>query len=97
MPKTKDPEVAEFEAALLRSVDQALTGKHGAVHTPADIKARRPGRPVGTTKADAKVRTTLRLDPEVIDAFKAQGAGWQTKINDLLRADVRAGRHIAKA
>ncbi|CAN7279569.1 BrnA antitoxin family protein [Acidovorax sp. LjRoot38] len=92
MPKTKDPEVAEFEAALLRSVDQALAGEHGAVHTPADIVARKRGRPVGTTKADAKVRTTLRLDPEVIEAFKAQGAGWQTRINDVLRADVAAGR-----
>lgn len=92
MPKIKDPEVAEFEAALLRSVDQALAGKHGAVHTPADIKARKPGRPVGTTKADAKVRTTLRLDPDVLEAFKAQGAGWQTRINDVLRADIAAGR-----
>lgn len=95
MPKSKDKEVAEFEAALLRSVDQALTGEHGAVHTPAQIKARKPGRPVGSTKVDAKVRTTLRLDPDVLQAFKAQGTGWQTRINDVLRADVQAGRVTA--
>lgn len=95
MPKTKDPEVAEFEAALLRSVNQAMAGDHGAVHTPADIAARKRGRPVGTTKADAKVRTTLRLDPDVLEAFKAQGTGWQTRINDVLRADIAAGRLVA--
>ena len=39
------------------------------------------GRPVGS----AKTATTLRLDDEVLDAFKASGKGWQTRINDVLR------------
>ena len=98
MPTKKiDPEVAEFEAALLRSVDQALAGEIGAVHTPEQIAKRKAGRPLGSVKADAKVSTTLRLDPEVLDAMKATGAGWQTRINDLLRADIQAGRHVAQA
>jgi uncharacterized protein (DUF4415 family) len=33
-----------------------------------------------------KVRLTLRLDADVIDWFKAQGPGYQTRINALLRA-----------
>ena len=53
MPKTKDPEVLEFEAALLRSVGQAVRGEYAAVHTPEKIAARKPGRPVGTVKANA--------------------------------------------
>ena len=98
MPTKKiDPEIAEFEAALLRSVDQALAGEVGAMHTPEQIAARKRGRPAGTTKADAKQRVTLRVDPDVLDAIKATGAGWQTRINDLLRADVLAGRHVAGA
>jgi uncharacterized protein (DUF4415 family) len=40
------------------------------------------GRPV---KADRKVSVTLRLDPDVIERFKATGAGWQTRINAALR------------
>lgn len=32
-----------------------------------------------------KVSTTIRLDPDVIEAFKAEGAGWQSRINDALR------------
>lgn len=40
----------------------------------------------GRPKADVtKVSTTIRLDPDVIEAFKAQGAGWQSRINDALR------------
>lgn len=98
MPTKKiDPEVAEFEAALLRSVDQALAGEVGAVHTPEQIAARKRGRPAGTTKADSKLRVTLRVDPDVLEAIKATGSGWQTRINDLLRADIQAGRHVAKA
>ena len=92
MPKTKDPEVLEFEAALLRSVGQAVRGEYAAVHTPEKIAARKPGRPVGTVKANAKVSTTIRFDADVLAALKATGPGWQSRANDLLRADISAGR-----
>ncbi len=32
-----------------------------------------------------KVSTTLRLDADVIEKFKAKGPKWQTRINDALR------------
>ena len=92
MPKTKDPEMLEFEAALLRSVGQAVRGEYAAVHTPEKIAARKPGRPVGTVKANAKVSTTIRFDADVLEALKATGRGWQSRANDLLRADISAGR-----
>ena len=42
----------------------------------------RRGRP----KSDVtKIRTTLRLDPDVLAAFRSGGPGWQTRINDALR------------
>jgi uncharacterized protein (DUF4415 family) len=40
------------------------------------------GRPAGEHE---KVSTTVRLDKDVIDAFKAEGRGWQTRINQALR------------
>lgn len=86
MPNTtRDPEIVEFEAALLRSADDAVKGKFARVHTPAEIKARAPGRPVGSLAATRKTATTIRLDAEIVDAFKAQGRGWQSKINDALK------------
>ncbi len=32
-----------------------------------------------------KRQISLRLDPDVIDAFKATGKGWQGRINEVLR------------
>jgi uncharacterized protein (DUF4415 family) len=94
MPKTKtsqpesdsvDEEMLDFEAALLRSVDQALKGEISASHTPQTIQARRAGRPVGSVKPDRKVPTTIRLSPEVSLAFRATGHGWQTRIDAALK------------
>ena len=47
--------------------------------------AGRRGRPVGSLKAAPKVATTIRLSPEVAHAFRATGAGWQTRIDAALK------------
>jgi uncharacterized protein (DUF4415 family) len=52
----------------------------------AQALVRKPGRPVGSTKPDAKKSLTLRLDPDVIDGWRASGPGWQRRMNDALRA-----------
>jgi uncharacterized protein (DUF4415 family) len=57
----------------------------------------------GPQKTPTKVLTTVRLDADVIAFFKAQGRGYQTRINDELRKVVtkglttRAARTRAKA
>ena len=45
----------------------------------------------GPQKAPTKVLTTVRLDADVIAFFKAQGSGYQTRINDELRKVVTKG------
>ena len=40
------------------------------------------GRPKAAVR---KVSTTIRLDPDVIDAFKKDGPGWQGWMNAALR------------
>jgi uncharacterized protein (DUF4415 family) len=42
----------------------------------------RRGRP---RKPRPKVPVSIRLSPEVVDAFKAEGAGWQTRIDEALK------------
>ncbi|MDD2736946.1 MAG: BrnA antitoxin family protein [Desulfuromonadaceae bacterium] len=42
----------------------------------------RRGRPAGKTKASQ----TVRFDLDVLAAFKATGKGWQTRMNEALRA-----------
>ncbi len=44
---------------------------------------RRPGRPLGS---GTKTQITLRLDTDIVEKFKASGDGWQTRINEVLRA-----------
>ena len=56
-----------------------------------EASLRRRGRP---TAGDAtKVQVTLRLDAAVLAHFKAQGPGWQTRINAALMKAIapRAG------
>lgn len=93
MPSNKpivDAEMLAFEAALLRSLDQAARGEAAAVHTPAQMAKRRAGRPAGSVKAAPKQATTIRFDPDVLAALKATGRGWQTRVNDAMREWVKA-------
>lgn len=36
-------------------------------------------------EGDAKISTTVRLDAEVVEAFRKSGDGWQAKMNEALR------------
>lgn len=67
-----------------------LTDEEFARFRPADdvlpssllAKLRPPGRP----KAEVtKERITIRLSPDVLAAFRAGGAGWQTRMDAALR------------
>ncbi|MBC7482802.1 MAG: BrnA antitoxin family protein [Rhizobacter sp.] len=56
-----------------------------------EIAQMRPlrGRP---RVASPKAALTMRVDADVLDALKASGPGWQTRVNDLLKDAVRRGR-----
>lgn len=43
-----------------------------------------------TVEAPGKVAVSLRIDRAVLDAFKATGRGWQTRMNDALAASLVA-------
>jgi uncharacterized protein (DUF4415 family) len=44
--------------------------------------ARKRGRPAGS---GVKEQVAIRLDKDILEAFRAQGQGWQTGINQALR------------
>lgn len=48
----------------------------------------------GKQKRPTKVATTIRLDSEVIEHYKAGGPGWQSRINKDLVQHVYRGRDI---
>ena len=39
----------------------------------------------GPQQAPIKTPVTVRLDPDVLDKFKATGPGWQSRMNEALR------------
>lgn len=54
--------------------------------------ARGRGRPAGS---GSKIATNIRLDRDLVDAFKESGEGWQTRINDALRDWAKSHKLIA--
>ena len=57
---------------------------------PATLQAKLRGRPKAIVTKEA---VKLRLDADVLAALRASGDGWQTRINDTLRASLHlAGR-----
>lgn len=72
---------------LREALTEAKSGQFAQTHTPAQITKRR-GRPVGSTQAVTKEAVKLRLDADILAALRASGDGWQTRINDTLRASL---------
>lgn len=63
----------------------------------AAAKPRR-GRPPGSVAEVRKEQVTMRLDPDVLDALRATGPGWQSRINEILRQAVRpSAQHKRRA
>lgn len=62
--------------------DRAQLSMGGKVVRAASGTLTRPGRPAST---NPKRQVTLRLDPDVIEKFRATGKGWQSRINAELR------------
>jgi uncharacterized protein (DUF4415 family) len=49
---------------------------------------RKRGRPSGSSK----VSTTIRFDADVLAAFRADGPGWQSRMNSALREWLKSHR-----
>ncbi len=93
IPPITEEEEARIQAGIAADPDNPEL-------TEADFQAMRPAakvlppalyealtRPRGRPKAaETKVPVKLRLDRRAVDAFKATGEGWQTRMNDVLVA-----------
>jgi len=68
------PELTDEQAAQATTFDKAFPTLAASIR-----RTRGPG------KKPKKEVVTLRLDPDVVAAFKAEGEGWQSRINEILR------------
>jgi len=97
-PELTDEDFARMRPArefLSAEVFAAWTDKSEPVTfahvTDAEDAARRTSR--GRPKLEnPKKRIAIRVDADVLDAFRHTGVGWQTRINALLREAVEQGR-----
>ena len=62
-------------------------GGHEAVRA-ALAEKRKPGQR-GPGRRQPKVAINIRLSPEVLEAFKATGEGWQTRVDGALKEWLR--------
>lgn len=87
----ENPELTDEQLASLRPAAEVLPSElYGR------LVARQPGQR-GPQKAPTKVPVTLRLDRDIVEAFKAEGAGWQTRINSALKKVVARKRRPSRA
>jgi len=80
-PDEDNPEWTKKDFARARPAADVLPEFIGEKATE-ELMRRSRGRP---PKADRKVNQTLRLDPDVLEAFRQEGSGWQARINEVLR------------
>ena len=70
------PEAADEQLAQAKPFAEALP------ELAESIRKNLGGRP----KSDKpKLAVSIRLDKDVVEAFKAQGDGWQSRMNETLR------------
>jgi uncharacterized protein (DUF4415 family) len=77
------PPMTDEQLQRLRPAHEVLPS---LVRKSLERKRGRP--PIG----DRKRQVTLRLDPDILDHFRAGGPGWQTAINDALRQVMKRAR-----
>ena len=75
----KDTEDFEWTAAELKASKKINSLPKSLQQKLASRKTR------GAQTAPTKISTTIRLSSEVVESFRATGAGWQTKIDLALK------------
>ena len=85
---TPEEDAVITEAALRDPDARPYTDAEWAVAAP--VRGR--GRPAGS---GMKVATNIRLDRDLVEAFKGTGDGWQTRMNDALREWAKAHRMVS--
>jgi len=76
----ENPEWTDDDFLHARRAVEVLPELFGPEVVGEMLKSR--GRPKAT---ETKTHLNIRLDSDVVEAFKATGRGWQTRINSALR------------
>lgn len=89
-PDEDNPEWTKEDFAGARPAAEILPEFIGEKATQALMRRGR-GRPPKSVK---KINQTLRLDADVVEAYRQEGKGWQTRINGVLRQHMPQHRRV---
>lgn len=89
----ENPEWTDVDLARARPASVVLPELFGAQAVAHLLKPKR-GRP---PKAARKRATNIRLSPEVLAYFRASGPGWQTRVDEVLKAHALRGARKAQS
>ena len=78
----EEMELTETELGLFRPAAEVLPQNLYANLLEMNREAKLRGRPKATL---TKERITIRLSPDVLETFRASGAGWQTRVDAALK------------
>ncbi len=56
---------------------------------PSELQRALSGRTRGPQRAPRKVPVSIRLSPDVVEAFRSTGAGWQARVDAILREHIK--------
>ena len=100
MPRKPNPEQLDLDApeatdewfAKARPASEVLGDLLGAAVAKEMLQPKR-GRPA---LDKPKAHVNIRLDADILEAFKETGAGWQTRVNNALREWLKAHPNVTR-
>lgn len=61
---------------------------------PSELLSVLPKRGRGKQRAPTKRQITLRISPDIVEYFKSEGKGWQTKMEQAMREYMDTHPHV---
>jgi len=89
--KKPDPELIDHENPEWTE-DTFRRAKPASEALPASVQAKLGIRRRGPQKAPTKQMVSIRLSPEVVEAFRSTGNGWQGRVDAALQDWLRTHR-----
>ena len=93
-PKTTSPPFSPEQIAAAKAAAPPSSRRAAAIDWSKGVVTRGGGvaatigaikRTRGLNKQPTKAQVAIRLDPDVLSAFRAGGPGWQTRVNAVLK------------
>ena len=93
-PKTTSPPFSPEQIAAAKAAARSTSRRAAAIDWSKGVVTRGGGvaatigaikRTRGPNKQPTKAQVAIRLDPDVLSAFRAGGPGWQTRLNAVLK------------